>query len=489
MGPSSCLPFQYLRKGLTSSACRFSTSKAPPSTPHLPLVRRVESTMKGLRRTLSFGKDRKGAAAASGAAAPTAPAPVPPPPLQTAATPEKRSMIRRTLSWDRSKAKPQSAAAAAAAADPQRTAPPAESKRLTAAEFAAGACVQQEVAAPPASAEAAAGARPLQRRTMSFGRSAKKPALDAAEPATQPQVANGGLSSEMQQILSEQKRLKQERAAFQLQSYLEKMSEVDPNLDADADVRPSRGMPGVRADDDEGMRPAQPLQGAHEPQDGRVRSTPVDVSDQSAAEEVPTDGDGHARMVSEVDDWRVVDAPVAVAAAPPPSAILQKRTLNLVRAPAATDVASTHTLPASTKLRMLRRSTDPAPDTLEEPKGIGNDALPSNSAPATSEGASGSADAAIRKEKAAVPLRKRLSFGREKKTKTPPVVAAPSALGVKSVPGGNPTPRGNAPQKQFPARGDVMDDDELETYLRDLELNHDRARSEFETFARGVDDP
>ena len=61
------------------------------------------------------------------------------------------------------------------------------------------------------------------------------------------------------------------------------------------------------------------------------------------------------------------------------------------------------------------------------------------------------------------PLKKRLSFGREKKKPAEAAVAAP------------PTPAPKPPKKDG-----EMDDEDLEQYLMHLALTHDREREEFE---------
>lgn len=82
-------------------------------------------------------------------------------------------------------------------------------------------------------------------------------------------------------------------------------------------------------------------------------------------------------------------------------------------------------------------------------------------------------------------LKKRLSFGRSKTRKDaaveppPPKPAAPPKSAVPTEPSASsrsPNSAGRSPK----ADGGEMDDDELENYLRDLELNHENNRSQFE---------
>ena len=80
--------------------------------------------------------------------------------------------------------------------------------------------------------------------------------------------------------------------------------------------------------------------------------------------------------------------------------------------------------------------------------------------------------AAPKAVKAGMPLKKRLSFGRDKK-KEPAAAAPPPA----PLPAAAPQPK---PVAKPVKREGEMDDEELEQYLMHLELTHDRARDEFE---------
>lgn len=75
------------------------------------------------------------------------------------------------------------------------------------------------------------------------------------------------------------------------------------------------------------------------------------------------------------------------------------------------------------------------------------------------------------------PLKKRLSFGREKKQQAPkqPAAAPVSPAFPSTAEKGK---GGGAAAAPKAADGD-MDDEELDQYLKDLELNHDRERTAF----------
>ena len=86
-------------------------------------------------------------------------------------------------------------------------------------------------------------------------------------------------------------------------------------------------------------------------------------------------------------------------------------------------------------------------------------------------------------------LKKRLSFGRSAKKEQPPPKlpgATPTDVQLRSGPSSQPAkspPASGGSNNRSPKQklDGEMDDDELERYLRDLELNHDRERTEFES--------
>ena len=161
-------------------------------------------------------------------------------------------------------------------------------------------------------------------------------------------------------------------------------------------------------------------------------------------------------------------APAASPMEPPPQ--LPNGAATAVASSAGGEVAA----PAAVEPRAA--SAQPPITYMKPPAGggaVASGAVPSRTAAAPTDAVRAAPEPTVSVEASApkvskgTPLKKRFSFGREKKKEpppAPPVKAAPPA----------------ASKPKSPKGDGEMDDDELDRYLMHLEQNHDRERDEFE---------